>query len=314
MAAGRSISRKVWLAAGEQGYLSLEIPERYGGSAAGDYRFNAVLIEELAKVNLALASSLSIHFDVVTPYLVHMTTEEQRERWLPRVATGDVVTAIGMTEPSVGSDLAALRTRADRHGNGWVLNGAKTFITNGCSADLVVVAARTTPGTRSKGVTLFGVESSMPGFTRGRKLDKVGQPEADTAELFFDDLFVPDGHEIGTIDGGFTHMMKSLPQERLGAAVANVAHAQQILDETIAYAKDRHAFGAPIGTFQHNKFLLADLVTRADVTQAYVDQCVSAHSSGQLSATDAAKRSGGRLRCRTRSSTTASSSTAATDT
>jgi alkylation response protein AidB-like acyl-CoA dehydrogenase len=285
----RGIPRELWLAAGRQGYLSLEIPARYGGSEAGDYRFNAVLIAELAKVNMALASSLSIHFDVVTPYLVHMATEEQRERWLPGVATGEIVTAIGMTEPSVGSDLAALRTSAERRADGWVLNGAKTFITNGFSADLVVVAARTTPGSRSRGITLFGVESSMAGLTRGRKLDKVGQPEADTAELFFDDLFVPDGYEIGTVDRGFAHMMEGLPQERLGAAVANLAHARQILDETIAYARDRHAFGAPIGSFQHNKFLLADLVTRADVTQAYVDQCVLAHSSGELSATDAAK-------------------------
>ncbi|WP_324276761.1 acyl-CoA dehydrogenase family protein [Blastococcus brunescens] len=283
------IPRDLWLAAGKQGYLSLEIPEQYGGSAAGDYRFNAVLIEELAKVNLALASSLSIHFDVVTPYLVHMTTEEQRQRWLPRVATGEIVTAIGMTEPSAGSDLAALRTTANRRGEDWVLNGAKAFITNGYSADLVVVAARTTPESRSKGITLFGVESSMAGFSRGRKLDKVGQPEADTAELFFDDVLLPAGYEIGTVDRGFVHMMEGLPQERLGAAVANLAHARQILDETITYARDRHAFGAPIGSFQHNKFLLADLVTRADVTQAYVDQCVLEHSEGQLSATNAAK-------------------------
>jgi long-chain-acyl-CoA dehydrogenase len=289
IADAKGIPRDIWLAAGKQGYLSLEIPERYGGSAAGDYRFNAVLIEELAKVNLALASSLSIHFDVVTPYLVHLATEQQRDSWLPRVATGEIVTAIAMTEPSVGSDLAALTTSATRRDGGWVLNGAKTFITNGYSADLVVVAARTTPGTRSKGISLFGVESSAAGFSRGRKLDKVGQPEADTAELFFDDVFLPDGREIGTVDRGFAHMMENLPQERVGAAVANLAHARQILDETIAYAGERYAFGSPIGTFQHNRFLLAELVTKADVTQAYVDQCVLAHSAGELSATDAAK-------------------------
>jgi len=285
----KSIFRELWLAAGKQGYLGLEVPERYGGSAAGDYRYNAVLIEELARVNMALASSLSIHFDVVAPYLVHLTTEEQRERWLPAVVTGETVLAIGMTEPSVGSDLAALRTSAERRGDGWVLNGSKTFITNGYSADLVVVAARTTSGSRSKGITLFGVESSMPGFSRGRKLDKVGQPEADTAELFFDDVFVPNRNVIGSLDKGFGHMMDGLPQERLGAAVANLAHARHILEETLAYAKERHAFGAPIGSFQHNKFLLADLVTRTDVTQAYVDQCILAHSRGSLSAIEAAK-------------------------
>jgi alkylation response protein AidB-like acyl-CoA dehydrogenase len=285
----KGLPRELWLAAGKQGYLGLEVPERYGGSEAGDYRYNAVLIEELAKVNLALASSLSIHFDVAAPYLVHETTEEQRQRWLPTVATGEFVLAIGMTEPSAGSDLAALRTRADRRDGGWVLNGSKTFITNGYSANLVVVAARTTPGSRSKGITLFVVEHTMPGFSRGRKLDKVGQPEADTSELFFDDVVVADENVIGTVDAGFAHMMQGLPQERLGAAVANLAHARRILDETIEYAKERQAFGQAIGSFQHNKFLLADLVTRADVTKAYVDQCVLAHSQGRLSATEAAK-------------------------
>jgi long-chain-acyl-CoA dehydrogenase len=288
-AEGRGHPRQLWLAAGEQGYLGLEIPERYGGVAAGDYRYNAVLIAELARVNLALASSLSIHFDVVMPYLVHQTTEAQRERWLPAVASGEFVTAIAMTEPSAGSDLAALRTRADRRDGGWLLNGSKTFITNGCSADLIVVAARTTPGTRSRGITLFAVEATMAGFSRGRKLDKVGQPEADTAELFFDDVLVPDTHVIGTVNEGFQQMMRGLPQERLGAAVANIAHAHQILTETIEYAQQRQAFGQPIGSFQHNKFLLADLVTRTEVTQTYVDQCVLAHSRGSLSPIDAAK-------------------------
>jgi long-chain-acyl-CoA dehydrogenase len=285
----KAIPRDLWLAAGKQGYLGLDIPEKYGGSAAGDYRYNAVLMEELAKVNMALASSLSIHFDVVTQYLVNITSDQQRERWLPDVAAGTTLTAIAMTEPAAGSDLAALRTSAQRRPGGWVLNGAKTFITNGYSADLVIVAARTTPGSRSKGITLLAVESTRPGFSRGRKLDKVGQPEADTAELYFSDLFVPDENVIGDVDRGFIHMMEGLPRERIGAAVANLAHAGQILEETIAYAKERQAFGAPIGSFQHNKFLLAELVTKMDVTQAYVDQCVLAHSAGDLSAVDAAK-------------------------
>lgn len=281
--------RTLWLAAGKQGYLGLEIPEQYGGSAAGDYRYNAVLIEELAKVNAAIASGLSIHFDVIPPYLVQLTTEEQRERWLPGMASGEIVTAIAMTEPSAGSDLAALRTTARRTDDGWVLDGAKTFITNGLSADLVVVAARTTPGSRSKGISLFAVPSGTPGFTRGRKLDKVGQPEAETAERFFDDVHVPADHLIGELDRGFVHMMINLAQERIGSAVANIAHARQILDETLEYARQRQAFGSPIGSFQHNKFLLADLVTRAEVTQSYVDQCVLAHRQGSLSAVDAAK-------------------------
>ena len=285
----RAIPRSAWLAMGKLGFLGLEVPAAYGGSEAADYRFNAVLMEELAKLAMALASSVSIHYDVVAPYLVRLTTESQRARWLPGITSGELVTAIAMTESSGGSDLGALRTRAERVPGGWLLNGSKTFITNGCSADLIVVAARTTPGTRSKGITLFVVDSDASGFSRGRKLDKVGQPEADTAELYFDDLFVPDEWVIGAPDNGFVHMMEHLPQERIGSAVANLAHARQILEETISYCADRTAFGTVIGSFQHNKFLLAELVTCVDVTQAYVDQCVLAHSRGELTSIDAAK-------------------------
>ena len=286
---GRCLPRQYWLAAGSQGLLGLEIPEQYGGAFADDYRYNAVLTEELARVNMALASATGIHFDVVMPYLVNLTTEEQRQRWLPRCASGEILTAIGMTEPSTGSDLAALRTSAERADGGWRLNGAKTFITNGHSADLVIVAARTTAGARARGITLLVVEDGMTGFARGRKLDKVGQPEADTAELFFDNTFVPDDNVIGDVDSGFAHMMNWLPQERIGSAVTNVAHADQILGETIEYAKQRQAFGQPVGSFQANKFLIAELVTQVEVTQTYVDQCVLAHSRGELTAVDAAK-------------------------
>ncbi|MEU6998810.1 acyl-CoA dehydrogenase family protein [Nonomuraea sp. NPDC046570] len=281
--------RELWIEAGKQGFLGLEIPERYDGSAAGDYRYNAVLGEELAKVTAALSSCFGIHYDVVAPYLVELTGEEQRRRWLPRFCSGELVTAIGMTEAGGGSDLAALRTTAVRDGDAWVLNGAKTFITNGYSADLVIVAARTSPDKRAKGITLFAVEAGMAGFTRGRKLDKVGQTESDTAELFFDDVRVPGANVVGEIDRGFVHMMERLPQERLGTAVSNIAHAAQILKETIEYAKERHAFGQPVGSFQHNKFLLAELVTQIEVSQAYVDQAVMAHVEGRLTAVDAAK-------------------------
>ncbi len=284
-----AMPREMWLAAGKQGFLGLEIPEQYGGSEAGDYRYNAVLTEELAKVNMALASCVGIHADIVAPYLVHLTTEEQRQRWLPRFCTGEVLTAIGMTEPSGGSDLAALRTTAVRDGDDWVLNGSKTFITNGYSADLVVVAARTSPEKKARGITLFGVEAGMEGFSRGRKLDKVGQPESDTAELFFEDVRVPAANVIGEIDGGFIHMMQWLPQERLGSAITNIAHAAQILEETIAYAAERKAFGQPIGAFQHNKFLMAELVTKIEVSRAFIDQAVVAHTQGELSPIDAAK-------------------------
>jgi alkylation response protein AidB-like acyl-CoA dehydrogenase len=285
----RFIDREVWLEAGRQGLLGLEIPEEYGGSGANDYRFNAVLGEELSKASAGVASCLGIHGDVVAPYLVDLCTEEQKQRWLPRFCTGELTTGIGMTEPSGGSDLAALRSTAVRQGDDWILNGSKTFITNGYSADMIVVAARTSPEKKSKGITLFAVETGMKGFERGRKLDKVGQPESDTAELFFEDVRVPAGNVIGEVDRGFIYMMERLPQERLGGAISNLAHARQILEETIQYTKDRKAFGQSIGSFQFNKFTLAELVTKVDVTQAFLDQCTDAHTRRELTATDAAK-------------------------
>ncbi len=284
-----AMPREFWLEAGKQGFLGLEIPEQYGGSEAGDYRFNAVLTEELSKVNMALPSCVGIHADIVAPYLVHLTTDEQKERWLPRFCTGELLTAIGMTEPSGGSDLANLKTTAVKDADDWILNGSKTFITNGYSADLVIVAARTSPEKKARGITLFGVEADMAGYSRGRKLDKVGQPESDTAELFFEDVRVPSANIIGELDNGFIHMMTWLPQERLGSAITNISHAAQILEETIEYAKERKAFGQPIGAFQNTKFLLADLVTRVEVTQAYVDQAVMQHTEKKLTPIDAAK-------------------------
>ena len=285
----RAIPREFWLEAGKQGFLGLEIPEEYGGAGANDYRFNAVWAEELSKVNAALSSCVGIHADIVAPYLVDLCTDEQKQRWLPGFCSGETLAAIAMTEPSGGSDLAALKTTAVRDGDEWVINGSKTFITNGYSADLVVVAARTSPEKKAKGITLFAIEKGMSGFGRGRKLDKVGQTESDTAELFFDDVRVGDEQVIGEVDRGFIYMMERLPQERLGAAVSNIAHAAQILAETVEYATDRKAFGQSIGAFQHNKFLLAELVTKVEVAQAYIDQCVDAHRRGELTAIDAAK-------------------------
>jgi long-chain-acyl-CoA dehydrogenase len=285
----RAIDREVWIEAGKQDLLGLEVPEAYGGSEAHDFRFNAVLAEELSKFNAAASSSFGIHADCVAPYLVDLGTEEQKERWLPGFCTGEIITAIAMTEPSGGSDLAALKSTAVRDGDDWILNGSKTFITNGYQADLVIVAARTSPDKGAKGITLFGVETGMPGFERGRKLDKVGQQESDTSELFFTDVHVPGANVIGEVDRGFIAMMERLPQERVGAAVSNTAHAAQILVETIAYVKERKAFGQPIGSFQHNKFLIAELQTKIEVTQAFVDDCIEAHAERRLSAVDAAK-------------------------
>lgn len=285
----KAFPRDVWLEAGKQGFLGLEVPEEYGGSETGDYRFQAVLSEELAKFNGAATSCFGIHVDAVAPYLVELGTPEQKERWLPGFCSGDIVTAIGMTEPSGGSDLLNLKTTAVKDGSDWVLNGAKTFITNGYQADLVVVAARTDPAAGARGITLFGVEAGMDGFERGRKLDKVGQEESDTAELFFSGVRIPEANVIGGVGAGWAAMMDRLPQERISAAVGNIAHARQILDETIEYAKERVAFGKAIGTFQHNKFLLAELDTKLDVAQAYVDRCLALHSRKALSPIDAAK-------------------------
>jgi len=285
----RSIDRAVWQEAGKHGLLGLDIPEVYGGVGAGDFRFNAVVAEEIAKFNAAASSCFGIHADVCPPYFVELGTEEQKQRWLPGMAAGDLICALAMTEPSGGSDLAALRTTAVRHGEDWVVNGSKTFITNGYQADLVIAAVRTDPTKGARGITLFVLEAGMAGFSRGRKLDKVGQPEADTAEMFFDDVRVPDANRLGQEGQGFIAMMQRLPQERVGAAVANTAHAMQILQETIAYTKERTAFGQPIGTFQHNKFKIAELVTALEVTQAYVDDCVEAHAEGRLTPVDAAK-------------------------
>jgi long-chain-acyl-CoA dehydrogenase len=286
----KQFPREMWLAFGRQGLLGLEIPEQYGGSAAGDFRYNAVLAEELGKVSMSLGSCHGIHADIVAPYLVELTTEEQRERWLPGFVSGEILTAIAMTEPSGGSDLAALKTTAVRDGDDWILNGSKTFITNGHSADLVVVAARTDPeAKRGRGLSLFGVEADREGFSRGRKLDKVGQDESDTAELSFSNVRVPGANLIGELNQGFIHMMNWLPQERLSNAIGNIAQAAQILDETIDYVKERKAFGQAIGSFQYNKFLIAELVTKIEVTRGFLDNAVLAHSKGELSAVDAAK-------------------------
>ncbi len=287
--ANKALPREFWKAAGAEGFLGLEIPDEFGGSEAGDFRFNAVLSEELARVNASLTSCVGIHSDITVPYIVELGTQEQKERWLPGCASGDILTAIGMTEPSGGSDLAALRTTAVRDGDEWVINGSKTFITNGYSADLILTAVRTDPAKGARGITLFAILATDEGFSRGRKLDKVGQEESDTAELFFDNLRLGDDRVIGELGGGFISMMQNLPQERLGAAVGNIAHAKQILAETIQYCHDRKAFGQSIGSLQHNKFLLAELVTKIEVAEAFVDAAVAAHAGKRLTPIDAAK-------------------------
>ena len=287
--AANEIGRQAWLEAGRQGLLGLEVPVEYGGGGAQDYRFNTVLGEELAKVSVAVNSCFQVHYDIVAPYLVDLGTEDQKQRWLPGYCSGELIGAIAMTEPSAGSDLAALKTTAVRDGAGWAINGSKTFITNGTSADVIVVAAKTSPDKGAKGITLFCVQADMPGFERGRKLDKVGQPEANTSELFFHDLRVTEEHLLGDVNRGFGYMMERLAQERISAAISNVAHTVAALEQTLQYARERHAFGQAIGSMQFNKFRLAEMVTQVEVAQAFVDRCVMAHVNGQLTGVDAAK-------------------------
>ncbi|GAA0722354.1 acyl-CoA dehydrogenase family protein [Dactylosporangium roseum] len=282
------VDRDVWRKAGAVGLLGMDVDERHGGGGQRDFRFNAVLVEEIVAAG-ASGLGFGLHNDVVAPYLTDLTTEDQQNRWLPGFCSGDIVTAIAMSEPAAGSDLAGIRTTAVRDGDSWVLNGQKTFITNGELADLVIVVAKTDPSRGAHGISLFGVERGTPGFSRGRRLEKVGLKANDTAELFFDDCRIPSDHLIGQENQGFYHLMANLPRERLGIAVAAVAAAEHILSVTLDYAKSRAAFGRPIGKFQHNRFLLAELDTEVTIARTFLNACIVEQNAGRLSVTDAAK-------------------------
>ncbi|MFG2008154.1 acyl-CoA dehydrogenase family protein [Micromonospora sp. NPDC048868] len=282
------VDREVWRRAGAAGLLGMDVDAEYGGGGQRDFRFNAVLDEEIVASGCT-GLGFGLHNDVVAPYLTELTTDEQRKRWLPGFCSGDLVTAIAMSEPGAGSDLAGIRTSAVRDGDGWVLNGQKTFITNGEMADLVVVVVRTAPEQGAHGVSLIAVESGTPGFSRGRRLAKVGLKANDTAELFFDDCRVPAENLIGTENHGFYHLMANLPRERLSIAVVAVAAAERLLAVTLDYARSRQAFGRPIGAFQHNRFLLAELDTEVTIARTFVNHCVAEYGAGRLSVTDAAK-------------------------
>ncbi|MCZ2840063.1 acyl-CoA dehydrogenase family protein [Modestobacter sp. VKM Ac-2985] len=282
------VPRELWTAAGAQGLLGMGVEERYGGGGVRDFRWSCVLSEELVRIG-ASGVGFGLHNDVVGPYLQDLATEEQKERWLPRFCTGELITAIAMTEPAAGSDLQGVRTTARRDGADWVLNGSKTFITNGINADLVVVVARTDPeAPGSRGLSLLMVERDMAGFSRGRNLDKVGLKAQDTAELFFDDVRVPAANLLGTEGHGFAHLMQNLPQERLHIAVSAVAAAETVLALTVEYVTTRTAFGRPIGSFQNSRFVLAELQTEVTIARTFVDECVRQLDSGDLTATDAA--------------------------
>ncbi len=282
------VPREVWLSGGEQGLLGFDVDERWGGGGVRDFRYNAVLDEEVTRVG-ASGLGFGLHNDVVAPYLRDLCTEEQAARWLPGFCRGELITAIAMTEPGTGSDLQAIRTTARRDGDTWVLSGAKTFITNGINADLVIVVARTDPDAPgAKGTSLLVVERGMPGFTRGRNLDKVGLKAQDTAELFFDEVRVPAENLLGTENRGFAHLMENLPQERLSIAVGAVAACETVLAQAREYVTSRTAFGRPVGSFQHSRFVLAELHTETTIARTFVDECVRQLGAGELTAVDAA--------------------------
>ncbi|MBH1938204.1 acyl-CoA dehydrogenase family protein [Streptomyces sp. AV19] len=280
------VSREAWRAAGRQGLLGLAVPEEYGGGGATDFRHSAVLAEEFARAGAA-GFAVPLHNDIIGPYLTSLATEEQKRRWLPGFCGGETIGAVAMTEPGAGSDLQGIRTAAVDMGDHWLLNGSKTFISNGILADLVVVVARTTPEGGAKGLSLFVVERGAAGFERGRNLDKIGQKAQDTAELFFRDVRVPKENLLGELHGAFGHLMANLPQERLTIAVGSAAAAEHLLEETKRYVKEREAFGGPIARFQHIRFEIAEMATECAVTRTFVDRCIAEHGVGELDAVHA---------------------------
>ena len=279
------VDRETYLKAGAQGLLCVFGEERFGGAGIDDFRFNQIIIEENMRHG-DIGFYINLHNDLVAPYIHKLGSEEQKARFMPGVISGETILAVAMTEPSTGSDLAGMKTRAVKKGDHWVLNGAKTYISNGILSDLVVVAARTDPD-RPHGISLFLVERGMDGFERGRKLDKMGLKSQDTAELFFNDVIVPDANLLGEPGQGFKYLAQMLAQERLVAAIGFLATAQTAFDLTLEYVKDRRAFGKPIGAFQNTRFKMAQMRAELDMAQTYVDQCVMLLNSGELTAEDA---------------------------
>lgn len=280
------VAREAWRAAGRQGLLGLAVPEEYGGGGNTDFRYSAVLAEEFTRAGTP-GLALGLHNDIIGPYLTGLATEEQKRRWLPGFCSGEIITAIAMTEPGAGSDLQGIRTTAEDKGDHWLLNGSKTFISNGILADLVVVVAKTTPDGGAKGLSLIVVERGTEGFERGRNLDKIGQKSQDTAELFFNDVRVPKENLLGERDGAFIHLMTNLAQERMGIAVAGIAAAEHLLEITTTYVKEREAFGRPLSKLQHIRFEIAEMATECAVTRAFLDRCIVDHSDGKLDAVHA---------------------------
>jgi alkylation response protein AidB-like acyl-CoA dehydrogenase len=284
--------RDIFAEAGRGGFLGMAIPEEYGGGGIDDFRFNQILGEQVAAAAVGAAGlGICLHNDTCLPYFLAYCTDEQRQRWLPGIASGELITAVAMTEPGAGSDLAGIRTSAKRDGDHYVVNGSKTFITNGINADLVVTAVQTgaTGDDRRSGLSLLVLERGMPGFERGRNLAKLGLHSQDTAELSFSDVRVPVENRLGEEGAGFAQLTTKLPQERMSIAVSAVAEARGAFDETLRYVKERTAFGTTLGSFQNTKFVLAELATEIEIAQTYIDRCVDRLNEGDLSPVDAAK-------------------------
>jgi long-chain-acyl-CoA dehydrogenase len=285
------VPRELFARAAEKGMLAMQVPEQYGGLGVEDFRFNQILAEEVGSTGIAGSGlGITLHNDICLPYFLHFCNEEQRGRWLPGIADGSLITALGMTEPGIGSDLASMRTTAiaSEDGSEYLVNGSKTFITNGINADLVILAAKTDPSERHKGISLLIVEAGMEGFSRGRNLEKVGMHSQDTAELFFEDVRVPAENVLGEIGEGFRYMTSNLAQERLSIAIAAVGASRGALDQTLAYVKERTAFGQPVGAFQNSRFALAEMATEISLATTFCDQAVLALNDGDLTAEDAA--------------------------
>jgi len=283
------VDRTLFTAAGSAGFLGIDAPEQFGGGGVEDFRYNTIINEEFAYSGFAPSGlGITLHNDVCLPYFLSLTTEDQKQRWLPGICSGELITAIAMTEPGIGSDLASMTTSAIRDGDDYVVNGAKTFITNGINADLVIVAVKTDPKERHKGMSLIVIERDTPGFERGRNLEKVGLHAQDTAELFFTDARVHDANLLGSEGMGFAHLVDNLPQERLSIAISAVAAARQALRWTLEYTHDRTAFGQPIATFQNSRFVLAEIATEVEIAEVFQDRCIEALNANELTVEEAA--------------------------
>ncbi len=283
------MDREVYRSAGKHGFIGMAVPEQYGGGGTDDFRFNAIIAEEIAMAGGGGGSlGLTLHNDITTPYFLEYCTTEQKERWLPGIASGELITAIAMTEPGTGSDLAGITSTALLDGDEYVLNGAKTFITNGINSDLVIVVCRTDPAAGRKGMSLLVVERGMAGFERGRNLDKIGQHSADTAELFFSDVRVPAANLLGEAGKAMDYLGFNLAQERLSIGVYGLAMAKASFGWTVDYVKERKAFGQPIAGFQNTKFVLAEIATEVTVTTSFMNDCLAKHVEGELSPAEAA--------------------------